>query len=436
MSSGLTSREEFEFLTDLVLKHSSGDDSVLSLWDSIDGTTRFANNQVIQNVNARRVRLTVTVAFGRRRGTASTTELTAGAVQDTLKRAERIARVSPEDPEYLPSLPVQTYLVVPSWRAETSTAGPARRLADARRIIEICRGEGLNTAGIVATGDGIVALSTSQGIRAYEPQTEARFSVTVMDGDVSAWASNAHRSCEQLGIEERTRFAIGKVKRAGSPKPLAAGRYTVVLEPAAVAGLLSWMTWLLDAKSYEKGTSPFSGKLGQPLIDPRLNLHNLPLHPDLLGTSFDSDGVPSRESLWIQDGVLRQLVYDRFTAHTKGVSPISLPEAPCLSGDGIGDDLIATTERGILVSNLWYLRIVNHTDLTLTGMTRDGTFLIENGQITGAVHNFRFHDSPLRAFSNLDECTHPVETVTAETGKMLVPAMRSRDFHFSSVTRF
>ena len=236
--------------------------------------------------------------------------------------------------------------------------------------------------------------------------------------------------------EERTRLAIGKVKRAGSPQPLAAGRYTVLLEPAAVAGLLSWMIWLLDAKSYEKGTSPFSGKLGHPLIDPRLNLHNLPLHPDLLGTSFDSDGVPSRESWWIQDGVLRQLAYDRFTAHTKAVPPISLPEAPCLSGDGIGDDLIATTEQGILVSNLWYLRVVSHTDLTLTGMTRDGTFLIENGKIAGAVHNFRFHESPLKAFSNLDECTHPAETVTAETGKMLVPAMRIREFHFSSVTRF
>lgn len=436
MSSGLTSRQEFEFLTDLVLKHSSGDDTVMSLWDSIGGTTRFANNQIIQNVNARRVTLTVTVAFGRRRGTASTTDLTAGAVQDALKRAERIARVSPDDPEYLPSLPLQTYLALPCWRAETSAAGAARRLADARRMIGMCQGEGLNAAGIVATSDGIAALSTSQGLRAYEPRTEARFSVTVMDGEASAWASNAHRSCDQLAIEERTRLAIGKVKRAGSPKPLAAGRYTVLLEPAAVAGLLSWMIWLLDAKSYEKGTSPFSGKLGHPLIDPRLNLHNLPSHPDLLGTSFDSDGVPSRESWWIQDGVLRQLAYDRFTAHTKAVPPISLPEAPCLSGDGIGDDLIATTEQGILVSNLWYLRVVSHTDLTLTGMTRDGTFLIENGKIAGAVHNFRFHESPLKAFSNLDECTHPAETVTAETGKMLVPAMRIRDFHFSSVTRF
>lgn len=436
MSSGLTSRREFEFLTDLVLKHSSGDDTVMSLWDSTGGTTRFANNQVVQNVHARRVTLTVTVAFGRRRGTVSTTELTAGAVQDTLKRAERIARLSPEDPQYLSPLPPQQYLSVPSWRGETSIAGPARRLADARGIIEICRGEGLNAAGIVATSEGIMALSTSEGLHAYELRTEGRFSVTVMDGDASAWASNAHRSCEHLAIEERTRLAINKVKRAGSPKQLAAGRYTVVLEPAAVAGLLSWMLWLLDAKSYEKGTSPFSGKLGQQLIDPRLNLHNLPLHPDLLGTRFDSDGVPSRESLWIQDGVLRQLAYDRFTAHTKDLLPISLPEAPCLSGDGATEDLIATMERGILVSNLWYLRIVNPTDLTLTGMTRDGTFLIENGAIVGAVHNFRFHESPLRVFSNLDECTHPAEAVTAETGKMLVPAMRIRDFNFSSVTRF
>jgi predicted Zn-dependent protease len=196
------------------------------------------------------------------------------------------------------------------------------------------------------------------------------------------------------------------------------------------------MLWLLDAKSFDKGTSPFSGKLGQQLIDPRLNLHNFPVHPDLLGASFASDGVPSREALWIQEGVLAQLAYDRFTAHAKGVLAMSPPDAPCLSGDGATEGLIATTERGILVSNLWYLRIVNPADLTLTGMTRDGTFLIENGTITGAVHNFRFHESPLRAFSNLDECTHPAEAVTAETGKMLVPAMRIRDFNFSSVTRF
>ncbi len=436
----ITSRDEFQFLADLVLKRSAGDHTVVRLHDQHGGTTRFANNQIVQNVDTRRGSLSVTVAFGRRQGTASTTDVTAGAVEDTLTRAEQIARLSPDDPEYLPPPDQPEYLAVPTTRPETIAAGPARRLEYVNEAIGQCRMENLNAAGIVSSSVAAVGIAASTGLLAHEERTEARFSLTVQAGDATGWASAAHRSIDHLKIQERTLAAIGKAKRGGEPRELSAGRYRVILEPAAVAGLWTWMMWMLDAKSYEKGTSPVAGKLGRLIVDKRVSLKNLPKHADLLGVGFTSDGLPATESLWVEHGALKQLSYDRFTAKTRKIKTIPTLDAPCLTVEDAEAtnvrDLIKKVSRAILVTNLWYIRTVNATDLTLTGMTRDGTFLVENGEIVSAVKNFRFHDSPLRVFNRVDACTGPAEAVTSETGKMLVPAMILDDFNFSSVTKF
>jgi predicted Zn-dependent protease len=164
------------------------------------------------------------------------------------------------------------------------------------------------------------------------------------------------------------------------------------------------------------------------------------MHEDLLGIAFTDDGSPTMESDWIVDGVLTQLAHDRFTAKERGIDKIPTLDAPCLLGKGSSlpnlQDLIKNAKRAILVTNFWYIRTVNPTDLTLTGMTRDGTFLVEQGAIVSAVKNFRFHESPLRIFNRIAAFTNPAEAVTSETGKLLVPAMTLCDFNFSSVTRF
>ncbi len=437
----LTSRQEFDFLTDLVLKHSAADHTVLSLRDVHGGTTRFANNQVIQNVNQRRGTLAITVAFGQQHATATTTDFTAGAVREALAQAERIARLSPKDPEYLPPVGAQSYLLPPASRPETSAAGPARRLDYAREAIGQCKMENLNAAGTVASSLTVAALAADTGLSAYEERTEARFSLTVQAGEATGWSAAAHRSIDHLHVQERTLAAINKAKRsADEPQELPPGRYTVILEPAAVAGLLSWMIWMLDAKSFYKGTSPFSEKLGMRILDRRLSLLNRPDHVDLLGPGFTGEGLPVIGSTWIESGVLTQLLHDRYTAQEHRIEPLTTLESPYLSGEhphgARAEDLVRTTQRGILVTNFWYIRPVNPSDLTLTGMTRDGTFLIENGEIVSAVRNFRFHDSPLRVLSHVDAYTTPSEAVTSETGKALVPALRLNDFNFSSVTRF
>lgn len=436
----MTSREEFQFIAELVLKCSTADHTLVALQDQDSGTTRFANNQVIQNVNTRRGGVSVTASFGRRQGTATTTDFTAGSLRETVKRAEAIAHVSPEDPEYLPPAGPQAYAGCSTSRGETVKAGPSARLEYANEAIGQCRMENLSAAGIVSSSRASVGVAAGTGLCAFEERTDARFSITVQAGDATGWASAAHRSIDRLKVQERTLSAIQKAARGADPEELPPGCYRVILEPAAVAGLWSWVIWMLDAKSYLKGTSPFAGKLQRGIFDERLSLENCPAHADLLGASFTSEGLPSTASRWISHGVLQQLAYDRFTAHAQQIAEIPTIEAPRLSMEGESASslarLIKSTDRAILVTNFWYLRTVNPTDLTLTGMTRDGTFLVEKGEIVSAVKNFRFHESPLRAFQRVDAWTAPMEAVTSETGKMLVPAVVLPDFHFSSVTRF
>jgi predicted Zn-dependent protease len=436
----LTSQDEFRFLAEQVLKRSTGDHTLISLHDRQSGTTRFANNQIVQNVDMRRGSLSVTVAFGQRHGTADTTDFTAGALQETVTRATHIARLSPDDAEYLPPVQPQLFLTPPTMRTETAAAGPARRLEYTNEAIGQCRMENLNAAGIVSSSVATVGVAASTGLFAHEERTDARFSLTAQAGEATGWGAAAHRSIDHLRVQERTLTAIDKAKRGLEVCELPPGCYPVILEPAAVAGLWSSLLWMLDAKSYEKGTSAFSGKLGRMIVDKRLTLRNLPAHEDLLGIGFTADGLPTMASDWIANGVLTQLVYDRFTAKRQGIDKIPTIDAPCLSGKGSSlptlQELIKNTERAILVTNFWYIRTVNPTDLTMTGMTRDGTFLVENGAIVSAVKNFRFHESPLRAFNRIDAFTDPVEAITSETGKLLVPAMTLHDFNFSSITRF
>ena len=436
----LTGRDEFRFLADLVMKHSTGDHTFVSLHDQQSGTTRFANNQIVQNVDTRRGSLSVTVAFGRRHGTAATTDFTAGSVQEIVTKATEIAHLSPDDPEYLPPPLSQQYLTPPTMRVETALAGPARRLEYANEAIGQCRMENLGAAGIVSSSIATVGVAASTGLFAHEERTDARFSLTVQAAEATGWGAAAHRSIDHLKVQERTITAINKAKRGLELRELPPGRYPVILEPSAVAGLWSALLWTLDAKAYEKGTSALSGKLGQPIVDQRLSLRNLPSHEDLLGIGFTSDGLPTLASDWMTEGALTQLSYDRFTAKARGIDPLPTLDAPCLSGAGSSlptlQELVKHTERAILVTNFWYIRTVNPTDLTLTGMTRDGTFLVENGQIVSAVKNFRFHESPLQVFNRVEAFTNPAEAITSETGKLLVPSMRLRDFNFSSVTRF
>jgi predicted Zn-dependent protease len=329
----LTNRDEFRFLVDLVLQHASADHTCIVLHDQHNGTSRFANNQIIQNLNLRKASFSITSALGLRHGTASTTDLTAGSVKETLKQAEGIARISPDDPEFLPPVEPQTFQTWPTFRPDTLAAGPARRAALVRESVDQCQTKGLKAAGIVASSTINVGIAASTGLFAHEQRTDSRFSLTAQAGESTGWTAAWHRSIDHLHVSDRTRVAIEKATSGENPEEILPGRYTVILEPPAVAGLLSWFIWMLDAKSYDKGTSPFAGMLNKSIVDQRLTLRNWPGHPDLLGEGFTNEGLPVNEMTWIESGVLKQLDYDRFTARQHDVVSIPTLESPCLTGD-------------------------------------------------------------------------------------------------------
>ena len=434
-------RANFDRVAQLALDAATAEDAFVALRSQDGGTTRFANNQITQNVNTRRTSLAVSVAFGKQSGRATTTELSETAIRDCVARAEAIARITPEDPEYLPPLPPQQYPILPTHRHETADAGPARLRAAAAIAVGKCDEANLNAAGIVSAYESTVGLAAKSGLRASERRTSAEFSLTATGADSSGWVRNQRRSIDDLDIEAMTQAAVHKAQLSANPREIPAGKMRVILEPAAACGFVGPLWNAFNARSYYRETSALAGQLGRQIIDSRLTMRNAPNHPALMGDAFNGYGLPSDSHTWIDHGVLARLDYDRFTAQEHGQPPSYGPDAVLLEGDSPGhanvDELVAAThERTVLVTNFWYIRNVNPRDLTNTGMTRDGTFLVEGGAIVAGLVNFRWHESPLRALNTLEAFTEPTDAITMERPKMLLPAVRLREFNFSSVTRF
>ncbi len=440
MSTELTSREAFERIASLILSRSTADDTFVRFSDSQSATLRFANNQVVQNVSTREPSLSVRVAFGKKAGRATTNQLDRDSIVSALQRAEEIAKLAPEDPEFLPSLGPQQYDATPHYVNATANAEPSHIAQRVRPVIGVCEENGLSGAGILTNGSDVTGLAASSGLFAYDRSTSATFSLTATAEDSTGWTMNRHRDINGLDHRVRADVAVDKALRSKHPRRIEPGRYTVILEPSATAGIFGPLLWSLGAKSYHKGGSALAGKLGSSLLDLRLSVRSNPTDPRLLGARFTGNGTPQRPQTWIDNGVLKSLHYDRFTAQEHGVDANPGPDAVTMSFNGptaeSTQELIAQTERGILITNFWYIRYVNASDLTITGMTRDGTFLIEDGKIVTGLRNFRFHDSPLRAFAQLDAATAPMQSVTLERGKMLLPAVKLPSFNLSSVTEF
>jgi predicted Zn-dependent protease len=434
----LIDRDGFSRVAEIAIDAATADHTFVSLEDRVGGTARFDASRVIEDHDTRRQTLSVQVAFGQQSGNAATTDLSDEAVCDAVRRAEEIAKASPEDPEYLPPLSPQRYPVLPTLRMETTAAGRGRRLAEAQRAIELCQAERLEAAGRVSTVVHAVGLAADTGLFAYEQRGRAELSLTTGSEHSTGAARNANRSIDDLGVVARTRVAIETAKRAAEPRRIPAGRYTVILAPSAVADLLAPLLRAADARTYHAGTGPYAGKLDQRIIDQRLTLQNRPDHPALLGNGFDQQGLPSDSHTWIERGVLRRLDYDRFTAKERGIQPSYRPDAAHLSGEGAAgetvEDLIASVERGILVSDLCDIRPVNGMGLALSGMTCNGTFLVEDGQITTGLVGLRWREDPLQAFNRITAFTTPIEAA-GDYGKMLLPAVTIRDFEVTSVAQ-
>jgi predicted Zn-dependent protease len=335
----------------------------------------------------------------------------------------------------------------------TAELSPEAREAEAARAVARCRDAGLEGAGIYETGQGTIgeygeidalAIANSRGLFAYHRGTAAAFRVSALSGTAGGWAARESRRAADIDGAALAARAVEKALRSRDPQTWEPGRYTVVLEPAAVADLLQEMAWIsFGALLVQEGRSFLAGKLGQRVMGENVTLRDDPYHPLHRSAPFDSEGMPTQPVTIIERGFAKSPVYDRRTAAKEGREstghalpiPNTLgPVARNLVLEGGGetlDSLIAGVDRGLLVTRVWYTNVVDPGTVTITGMTRDGLFAIEKGRVTHAVRNFRFNQSVIQLLGQVEAMSAP-----ERVGGVVCPAVRAEGFHMSSLTEF
>jgi predicted Zn-dependent protease len=309
--------------------------------------------------------------------------------------------------------------------------------------LKIAKDNKLTAAGFLENSAGFSSMMNSSGLFAYNTATNVNFNVTLRteDGKGSGYATKGYNDISKLDVKKDTARAADKAVKSATAKAIEPGKYTVILEPAAGAVLLENLFYGLDARQADEGRSFLSKagggtKLGEKLVDEAVTIYSDPQNAELPTSPWNGDGRPQEKVTWIDKGVMKNLYYSRFWAQKKGVKAIPAPGGVIMQGGTASlEDLIKSTEKGILVTRLWYIRPVDPQTLLLTGLTRDGTFYIENGAIKFPVKNFRFNESPIIMLNNLEALGKAERTVSGESNSSyLIPPMKIRDFTFSSLS--
>ena len=445
------SREEAQGLLSEALAMSAAEHTTVVLETRDESLTRFANNEIHQNVSSRRHTLSLQAIVGKRSGIASTDRLDSSALRQVADRALAIARLSPEDPGLPEPAPPAAAPAIEGFVAGTAACTPEARAEAIGPVTKSAQAKGLNAAGALTTAASTLAIANTRGLFAWHPDSYSQFTCTVRDADSSGWVDRHRRDWRALDVAALGATAIDKAERSRAPGEVPPGRYTVVLEPAAVAELVAFLGWLgLGAQSEQEGRSFLSGRLGERITGAGITLVDDAFDPRTFGRPFDYEGTPRRRMALIEQGIARAVVHDRRTAQSAGTGSTGHACAPpavdgplpydlvLATGERSLAELIAGTERGILVTRFWYNRVVDARRTLITGMTRDGTFLIENGRLARGIRNLRFNESVLEMLERADAIGREAEpTVFDYAGNCVVaPALRVRDFRFTGVTRF
>jgi predicted Zn-dependent protease len=440
----LMTRDQAHAIVERVRKLSKGDEVLVNVGSRHQSDVRFAANQISTAGSVQSTSLTVTSVFGRKHATTVTNDLTDDSIRRVLVESERLARLSPEDPEWLPVLGPQTYVPVRGFFESTANVTAVDRARAALTALEPARRAGdLQAAGFLLVNLRSTVLGNSKGLYAYDRSTTANYTLTVRtaDGTGSGWAGAEDNDWRKIDFAKVSNAAIEKARLSRNPMAIDAGRYTVILEPQAVGDLVSRLGGSLQARLADEGRSPFAkqgggNKLGEQIMDPRVTIISDPQDPQLPLPPFDGEGLPVRRMTWIENGVLKALAYSRFWAQKQGkVATPSAGSIKMLGGPTTTEEMVRSTPRGVLVTRLWYLRSVDPRTILLTGLTRDGVFLIENGKITKAVKNFRFNESPLFMLNNVEAIGPSIRIAGTEiSGAFVMPALKVRDFDFTSTS--
>jgi len=437
-------REQAQALVEKVVKLSKADEVSVNLNSGYQADLRFAANQMSTAGGVINSQLVVQSTFGKKHAAAVTNDLSDESLRRAVEQSEALAKLSPDDPETMPGLGPQKYLPVNGYFESTADLSPTDRARAALTALEPARKAGdLKAAGFIIVNAGANALGNNKGLFAYNRATTANYTLTVRtdDGTGSGWAGGEHPDWKKLDFPGLAAHAIEKARLSRNPVAVEPGRYTVILEPQAVGDLVQLMGFSLAARSADEGRSAFSkqgggNKIGEQIVDKRVTIFSDPQDPQLLAQPYDGQGLPLARQVWIENGVLKQLFYSRFWAQKQGKQPTGFPTSIKMEGGATSmDDMIRSTPRGILVTRLWYLRQVDPRTILFTGLTRDGTFLIENGKISKAIKNFRFNESPLFMLNNLEALSPAVRIGgTEQGGPVVMPAIKAKDFNFTSLS--
>ncbi len=408
------------------------------------GHTRFGASEVTQASEVERAELTVTIGLGSRRAAAATNQLERAGVEDAVARALRLAKLSPENPEAMPPLGAQRYAPSRAVDAETLRAGAAVRAEATRVAIDRARAAGVTIAGFYEVEHASRSLASSAGLFAHHEETSAKYSCSARtsDGSGAGWAGRVGDRVAELDAERFAEIAVAKALAAAKPRKLSPGRYTVILEPAATAALARFACESLSARDADEGRSfyakrgaPGQTRVGEQVFPAAISFRSDPADLAAGGAPFDAEGLPQRATTWIDKGVLTALPYERFWAHRQGKPATGYPLGWSMAGGAASREaLIAGVERGLLVTRVFYTNSTDPELLRVTGLTRDGLFLIERGAIVGAVNNFRFNHSVAELLARCDGLG-AAEVVAIDGGSRLrAPLLRSHDFEMSSVS--
>ncbi len=439
----LFTESEAKTLLDKVLKLSKGDECTATLQGQVAGNIRFARNSVSTSGEVQTCTLAVQVSFGKKVGIATIGEFDDAALERVVRRAEELARLAPENAEFMPLVPKQEYKATPTFVEATTKVTPDFRAQVAADCIEPCRADKLVAAGFFNDTAGFTAIADTNGNFGYQQLTAADLTCTVRTDDErgSGWVASNVADIAQFDAKKAIRTGMQKAKGSVDAKALEPGKYTVILEPAAAAGLIGFMIFGFDARQADEGRSFLTKKgggnrIGDKVFDERVNLYADPWDPELAVVPWDAEGLAREKHDIVKDGVVEYLQYERFWAKQKNKRAVGQPGNLIMKGGTAStEDMIKSTKRGVLVTRTWYIRLVDPQSMLLTGLTRDGTFYIENGEVKYPIKNFRFNESPVIMLNNIEELGKPERISPDEVPFLMkMPPMKIRDFTFTSLS--
>ncbi|MGH9804772.1 MAG: TldD/PmbA family protein [Candidatus Acidiferrales bacterium] len=432
---------------DIIRRASTADETEVFLESGRSALTRFANNIIHQNVAEEDTLVSIRAVADGRTARATTNKTDAESLRRAAELAVTSARWQPPDPDLLPLPEPQSYRKAERFVEETASLTPEQRAEAVKKVVALAEKNRLTAAGVLSSASEFQALVNSSGLYAEHRETRAEFSVTYLDGG-SGWAKGNFTRVSDLRIEELAASACQKAVTGRDPKELPPGRYTVILEPAAVLDLVGFLFYDFAGTALLDKRSCFTDLLGKEVFGENITITDDVYHPLQTGEPWDGEGIPRQAVTLVERGVLKNLVYARTTARKMKAEPTGhgmlLPneygEAPVnlvfTGGDTSLEEMIRTTERGVLVTRLWYIREVDPFEKLLTGMTRDGTFYVENGAVRHAIRNMRFNQSLKEMLNQVELLGPAVRAAGEESFEMVVPAMRVANFHFTEVTRY